>query len=149
VDPDAFLRNGLRDLYPEMSQSQPLVLGRLISILPFDTNSAPSIILLSGLPPRIGDTIHFALHPPSHPLSMHRSKTPPVYPSGVWEVVAFLLSFSCSHICFEYALTLFLPLLDIIQCHLALTLSHCLSHSLPTMCLLVHPYHSHYRLHAL
>jgi hypothetical protein len=65
-----------QDLYPEMIQSQPLVLGRLIPILPFDTNPAPSIILLSGLPPRIGDTIHFALHPPSYPLSNAPLATP-------------------------------------------------------------------------
>jgi hypothetical protein len=78
-----------QDLYLEMIQSQSLLLGRVIPILPFDTNPAPSIILLSGLPPRIGDTIHFALHPPSHPLSNAPLKTP----SGVREVWAFLLSF--------------------------------------------------------
>jgi hypothetical protein len=79
-----------QDLYPEMIQSQPLVLGRLIPILPFDTNPAPSIILLSGLPPRIGDTIHICVTPSLTPFVQCTAQPTPFGWSGGLGLLVFI-----------------------------------------------------------
>jgi hypothetical protein len=81
--------HAFQDLYLEMIQSQPLLLGRLIPILPFDTNPAPSIILLSGflLVSVIQFTLRYIL---PHTLCPMHSSTDPFRMVGGLGLLAFI-----------------------------------------------------------